>query len=269
MAYPNWVLADVVTGLQDLVATLEAIAAANTLDGAKAAAFKTAVAAGPASSATVSAPTAAVTGLSNALVALYNVIPTLVSETSGIDPSVATGLFAIANGIAEAMAPASAVAVFAAEADATADAAAAPTQTANRLVDAENLQIVARLSRGVLLGAYAQALVLTTYADRPSAITARADCVERFEREIDQCQGAVDAPWAAGLIKTRDACVASLSQAIINAKPVMTVSAAISLPSLWWAYRLYGDPTRAADLIARNAAPHASFMPTRFEALTP
>ncbi len=269
MSYPNWVIADVVTGLQDVVAILETISSTNTLNGASAAAFAANVATGPASSATVAAPVAPVVGLGDVMVALFNAIPTLVTETTGIDPSVPAGLFALAGGLAAAMTPASAVAAFAAAADALPDAPPAPTLTPNRLVDAANMEIVARLSRGVLLGGYAQALVMTSYASRPDAITARADCVERFERELSLCQGAPDARWAHGLTKLRDACVAYLSQAIINSKPVMTVSANLSLPSLWWAWRLYKDPTRAGDLIARNRVPHASYMATQFEALAP
>ena len=39
------------------------------------------------------------------------------------------------------------------------------------------------------------------------------------------------------------------------------------MPSLYWAWRLYGDPLRAADLVARNAVRHPSFMPETFVAL--
>jgi prophage DNA circulation protein len=269
MSYPSWVLANVVAGLQNLVATLEAIASSYALDPAAVALFKVAVATGPAPSATVAAPTADVPGLSNAFVALYNALPVLVTDTTGVDPSVAPGLAALALGLGAAMAPADAVAAFAAAADAIADAPPAPTTSANRLADAANAQIVARLSRAVLLGAYAQAIVATSYPARPDAITTRADCVERFERELGLCRGALDAQLARGLTAARDACVAYLSEAIINLAPIMTVSANIYLPSLWWAWRLYQDPTRAADLIARNDVAHASYMPTRFEALAP
>ena len=39
------------------------------------------------------------------------------------------------------------------------------------------------------------------------------------------------------------------------------------LPAQWW--RLYQDPTRAAELIARNDVPTVEFMPETFEALAP
>lgn len=269
MSVPSWVLANVVAGLQNLVATLESIASSYKLNANSVALFKVLVATGPAPSATVPAPTAYVPGLTNALVAIYNALPMLITDTTGVDPSVGAGLFALASGLCAAMDPADAVAAFAAAADAIPNAPPAPTQSANRLTDAANAEIVARLSRSVLLSAYAQAIVTATYQARPDAITARADCVERFERELDLCRGALDAVLARGLTKARDACVAYLSQAIINLKPVMTVSANIYLPSLWWAWRLYRDPTQAPDLISRNDVAHASYMPLRFEALAP
>jgi hypothetical protein len=267
MPTPNWIVANVATGLQDIVATLEGIANAAKLDPAAVTAFKMSVAIGPSQSATVGAPLAVVNGLSNCMVALYNAIPTLVADGTGVDPSIAPGLFALCRGLVAAMAPASAFAAFAAACDAVPDAPPAIVATPNRLADAANAELIARLTRGVLIAGYARALIGVTFDARPDAITARADCVERFERELSVCQGWLDARWAAELAKTRDACVSYLSQAIINLKPIRTVSANLSLPSLWWAWRLYQDPTRAADLIARNQVAHASYMPKTFEAL--
>ena len=42
-----------------------------------------------------------------------------------------------------------------------------------------------------------------------------------------------------------------------------------SLPALVLAWKLYQDPSRAAELVARNDIPHPSFMPLRFNALAP
>lgn len=264
---PNWVIANVAGGLQDIVATLESIAAAATLDAAAVMAFKMSVATGPSVSPSVGAPLGIVKGLSNCLIALYNAIPNLVADSTGIDPSVAPGLFALARGLVAAMDPASAMAAFAAAVDAVPDAPPAIVATQNRVADAANAQIVARLTRGVLISGYSRAIVGVTFAARPDAVTARADCVERFERELGLCQGWLDGQWAKGLSSVRDACVAYLSETIITLKPIRTVSANVMLPSLWWAWRLYGDPTRAADLVDRNAVAHASYMPLSFEAL--
>lgn len=269
MSRPSWIVANVVAGLQDIVAELETIAASNKLDATKAAAFSCLVASGPAPSLSVPAPTSSIAGIGNALVSLYNAIPIAVSDLTGVDPSIPVAAIAIARAIGGAMDASFAVAAFAAAADAQADAPPAPTSTANRQVDANNAAIVARLARLTYLAPYAEALVSVVYGSRQDAITARADCVERFEREQELCVGAIDLAACDAMTKMRDACVAYLSQAIIATEPVITVQTNQSMPSLWCAWRLYQDPLRADDLIARNDVPTPHFMPTNFEALAP
>lgn len=267
MSRPAWIAANVVDGLQAIVAELEAIFSANAVDAAKAAAFSVKVATGPAPSASTAATTASVAGLMTAMIALYNAIPFLVAQDTGVDPSVSQGLIAIACGLAGAMDAGDAVAAFGQTADLAADAAASPVATPNRATDAANSEIVARFARMVYLSAYVEALVSETFSTRADAITARADCVQRFERELDLCGGARDIGAASALTAMRDRCVSYVTQAIINSIPVLTVSSPAALPALWWAWRLYQDPTRAAELIARNDVPTCEFMPTQFEAL--
>jgi hypothetical protein len=264
---PAWIAANVVDGLQGIVAELEAIFNASHVDPARAAAVSVAIATEPAPSASTPAPTAPVAGLMTALIALYNAIPLLVAPGIGVDPSVPQGLIALACGLAGAMAPDDAAAAFAAAADMTADAASPPIPTPNRLTDFANAEIVQRFARMVYLAAYAEAVVLSTYATRAQAITARADCVQRFERELELCGFARDIGVAAALTQMRDRCVAYLAQAIINSTPVLTVGSPLAMPALWWAFRLYQDPTRAAELVRRNDVPTCEFMPTQFEAL--
>lgn len=47
----------------------------------------------------------------------------------------------------------------------------------------------------------------------------------------------------------------------------LVISASKQLPSTYWGWRLYSDPSRASELVARNKVPHPSFMPYDFEAL--
>ena len=269
MSRPNWMIENVIAGLQNLVAELETIAASNTLDPAKAAAISTVIATGPAASLATPAITAIVPGLSGGLVALYKVLPVLVSGVTGIDPSVAPALFALARGIGAAMDPADAATAFATAVDALADAAPPPTTSQNRIDDAANMQIIARFSRMVLLAPYAEAVVRVTYASRPDGVTARADCVERYEREIGLATGPNGGSVSLRLVDVRNRVVDTLSRLITRLDDVVTVRANRSLPSLWWAWRLYQDPTRAIELVARNDVAHPSFMPLGFQALAP
>lgn len=269
MSRPNWLIETLASGLQDLVATLEAIATGNNLDPAKAAAVSAAIATGPAPSLSVPAPVKSVGGLSAGLVALYNVLPILVSGTTGIDPSVVPALFALARGIGAAMDPADAAAAFAFAVDNLPDAAPATTASDNRVTDAANRQIVARVSRMVLLAPYAEAVSAVAYATRPDGVTARADCVERYGREIELATGPGAGLVSVRLADVRDRVVDYLSRTITTLADVVPVTGNRSMPSLWWAWRLYADPTRAPELVARNDVAHPSFMPLAFTALQP
>ena len=58
-----------------------------------------------------------------------------------------------------------------------------------------------------------------------------------------------------------------LSERIPNLAPVVIVETGVSLPSNVLAYRLYGDPNRAQELVDRNAVATPAIMPTKIEAL--
>ena len=269
MSRPNWMVENVSAGLQNLVATLDTIFTNNPVDAGKAQAVTAQIATGGAPSLSVPAPTAAVAGISAGLVALYNVLPLLVSGTTGLDPSIVPALFTLARGIGGVMDPADAATAFADAVDSLPDAAPAPTSSPNQVLDATNMQIVARVSRMVLLAPYAEALTAVSYGSRQEGVTARTECVDRFEREIDASTGPNGGDLSVRLAASRNSVVEYLSRVITTTVPIVTVSAHRSLPALVWAWKLYQDPSRAADLVARNDVPHPSFMPLRFNALAP
>ena len=269
MAYPSYIAANLVAEAQNAVATLEAIFNANTVDPAKVAAFAMQVATAPAVSSSSPAVTSTVTGLYAGFVALFNAIPMLVSDVTGVDPSLATGLLALARGLGQAMDPGDAAGAFALAADNAADPPSPNLLlwTANRQIDNSNAAILARLARAVYLAPYVEALVTQTYLTRADAITAKADCIGRFERELELCGLGDDIAFAASLLAMRDAAVGYLAQVEINATPVLMVTTGVYIPALLAGWRIYQDPTRATELIARNDVKTAEFMPLTFEAL--
>jgi prophage DNA circulation protein len=103
-------------------------------------------------------------------------------------------------------------------------------------------------------------------ADRRAALSLRGNVAEYFEIELSRMT-----PDQVGLFNSmtalRDAVIEYLSRTILDLAPVVTVTANAVMPSLYWAWRLYGDPSRADDLVARNRVVHPSFMPAEFEAL--
>lgn len=268
MGLPSYIAANLVSEAQNAVATLEGIYNANTVDPTLEAAFTLQVATAPAVSSTTPAVTSPVTGLYAGFVALFNACPLLISDVTGVDPSLTAGLLALARGLGAAMTPSDAAAAFASAADNAADPEAPLSSwTANRVIDNANAALIARLARSCFLGPYVEALVTQTYGTRADAVTAKADCVGRFERELDLCNLGTDIDFATALTEMRDAAVDYLAQVIVNSKPVLEVTTPVYIPALLAAWRIYADPLQATDLIARNDVKTAEFMPTTFEAM--
>lgn len=119
----------------------------------------------------------------------------------------------------------------------------------------------------VAIAQWAVAVTEVTYEDRRSAVQARADISERFEVIVGLADAA-GAPDVCGtLAEVRDAAVRFISRVMTDLAPVQIYETGTSMPSLWWAWRLYGDAARAGVLAQRNRAIHASFMPREVEAV--
>lgn len=138
--------------------------------------------------------------------------------------------------------------------------------TASTLQAAANQAASNQLLRMASLISYSEAIARMTIPDRPTAITLRANVAEYFESEL-LTVSAADIDLAHAIMTLRNGVVDYLSRAIITLAPVIKVSANLSMPSLFWAWRLYQDPTRSSELAARNNVAHPSFMPLEFEAL--
>lgn len=211
----------------------------------------------------VSVETTVSTSVRDRLADLYVDAPDLVSRDGA---GVVVSLFEIARNMGEAMEPAAAASSFAGTID-TFTADPIPVGTAGRVAAATNRSVVAQVARLAAMAAYAEVLTRVTFASRPDGITARADAMERFDAELAQADGAAKADLYVALLDLRGTLVDYLSKSITDLAPVVTVEAPLSMPSLWWAWRLYGDPLRADELVARNRVKHPSFMRTVFEAL--
>ena len=101
------------------------------------------------------------------------------------------------------------------------------------------------------------------YATQADAVQARADIVELSASQVNAI---LDADAAAKLIQARDYAVTYLSGKASRSQ-IDTVEASSSMPSLYWAYRIYGDVERADELIAYNNVPMPCFMPVVFDAI--
>lgn len=122
------------------------------------------------------------------------------------------------------------------------------------------------LLRTAALIAYCEAIAKAELKDRPAAITLRANVSNYFEDQLGSLPSEQYELFQI-MTKLRDATIEYLSRAILDLAPVVTVSASLSMPSLYWSWRLFGDPSRTDELVSRNRVPHPSFMPPKFEAL--
>lgn len=152
-------------------------------------------------------------------------------------------------------------------------------RTPTRRQAARNAEVLAQALRLLALASYAEAQAARTFADRRAAVQARADVAEYFAAEAERMlPGPGSADVHRALLTVSAALTEYLSRRISDLAPILTVEAPLAMPSLWWANRIYGGAatvgtmprdveSRAADLVARNRVVHASFMPSRLEAL--
>jgi prophage DNA circulation protein len=139
----------------------------------------------------------------------------------------------------------------------------------NAAAAAANAVAIVNLARVAALTAWCEALQRQAYVSRSDGVAARAAVAERLGQELASWTGAAGFDVYVALQDLQGATVAYLTQLIADLAPVVTVSAPQSMPSLWWSWRLYGDPGRAVDLVLRNQVRHPSFMPLSFAALAP
>lgn len=131
----------------------------------------------------------------------------------------------------------------------------------------ENRMAVERHIRLSALAGFAEAITRRTYKARPEGVTARAEVAARFEAELENSGGAANAELFIAIQALRGNVVEFLTRLIADLAPIVTVQAPRAMPALWWAWRLYADPTRDAELIERNFVQHPAIMPATFQAL--
>ena len=139
--------------------------------------------------------------------------------------------------------------------------------SASAVAQMQNQAAAYRLARLAALTAWAEAMLRATYPDRPSGVTARGLVAERFEAEQYALAGAEDAALYVAIEDLRGRVIEYFSALINDLAPVIAVETPLVFPSLFNAWRLYADPSRAAEIVARNAVRHPSFVPKAFTAL--
>ncbi len=241
----GWVSDAAITALQDIPAAVETVRASAIID--------------PAVGATLQ------TTLSN----VYNAVPDGVSSLTGLTTTVVADSIAAARALGAAMVPSAATADFGAAIDDFAASPGATGTTQTALTVAANALLAQQLAVLALLTAYVESLIATNFPDRPSGVAARQAMAARFETIMAPLSGAADMALYQALEDLRTTAVTYFSTVVANLPPLVTASANANKPSLVWAWELYQDLTKAADLVARNKAHHPAWMPPLISALAP
>ncbi len=200
---------------------------------------------------------------------VFNAIPDAVSPLTGIDTSVVADSITAARTLAKAMPPDTAVKAFSAAIDAIAAPASASGVTRSAKISAANAALAQRLLRLTLITGYVEGIMATTFPNRPAGIAARAALVARFDVELANCIGAANLDLNIALQNLRAKVMSYFSAIIADLRPIITVTSQEPMPSLWWAWRLYQDPSQALTLVATNKIRHPSWMPQKFQTIAP
>ncbi len=107
------------------------------------------------------------------------------------------------------------------------------------------------------------------FGDQGSAVAARARIVAAMEGAIDRIADGAGQDVVALLQQVALTTTDHIATMAADLRQVVQVGTTRSAPSTAVAWALYGDPTRAPELVARNAVACSIFMPTRFQALDP
>lgn len=198
---------------------------------------------------------------------VYASLPAAVTRAAGVLPAFGTAIVEAARSVSSAGAPEHVALAVPPILEAVSDPPVIGMGTASSRSIAANAGAIRQVTRLALLAAWADSLARRQFADRRAGIAARAFAAERFGAELERAHGAENAALYRAIANLRGRIADFLSRTIADLAPVVQIEAAQSMPSLWWAHRLYGDPERGADIVKRNRLAHPSFVPERFEAV--
>lgn len=109
----------------------------------------------------------------------------------------------------------------------------------------------------------------TPFADRRAASEARDRIGAAYDAAADRIAGLLGQEVSAILATVARETSGHLVRLAVDLQPIVQVEAARSFPATALAWSLYGDPSRADELVRRNRCGTPLFMPARIEAVSP
>lgn len=198
---------------------------------------------------------------------LFDGAPTIAPRSGYVDGEAIAKMVSIARAIGAGMSGESAVFEFSSVVSQATASPPAMIFSKSGKTAFENKRAAYIAVRVALLTAYVEGIVRSSIGDRQTAIRLRADTAEYFDDLLGELS-AHDGDFYRAAVDIRNAAIDYLSRTILDRAPVIEVGSNRSMPSLWWACRLYNDPNRVGEIVGRNRVAHPSFMPQDFEALS-
>ena len=128
---------------------------------------------------------------------------------------------------------------------------------------------MAACAEATFLGQAFVAQASIDYGDRQAAVVARKRIADAMDASIDRIAQETALPVVDILSQTARLATGHIADVAANLQPIVRVQTPRSAPSTALAFRLYGDPSRAPELVARNRVATPIFMPTTIDALAP
>lgn len=129
--------------------------------------------------------------------------------------------------------------------------------TPARIVQGDNRLSVQALVRRCALVEAAKASARIDYSSRDEALVVRDNLVARLEAEAATSSDDV----YLALVDLRTAVVDDIGARSVNLPRLATYTPQATLPAVVLAWRLYGDPLRDGEIVARNQIRHPGFVP--------
>lgn len=108
-----------------------------------------------------------------------------------------------------------------------------------------------------------------TFGDQQGAIAGRRRISAAMDGATDRIANAAGQDVFGVLSQVATTCADHIATVATDLRPVVLVETPRSAPSTAIAWALYGDPSRAPELVTRNAVACSLFMPTKLQALAP
>ena len=153
---------------------------------------------------------------------------------------------------------------------ATGSFGAVPTFTSPaRTAQAALARMLAECVEAAWLGEAFVAEAQSDFGDRQAAIAARQRIADAMTTSTDRVAAATGQAVVTLLGSVARVASEHIATVAADLKPIVRVQTARSAPSTAVAFTLYGDPSRAPDLVTRNKVATPLFMPTTIDALAP